>query len=81
MGRVGSSDKAERSWIHLVSSGVYQLIPSVFVHRLRDADAAIRTDCLKELGVWIETYPSTYGDEEYLGYFTRGCNDPVCLLS
>lgn len=54
-----------------------KLTASVFVHRLRDSDSAIRTDCLKELGVWIEAYPSKYGDEEYLGYFTRGCNDPV----
>jgi cohesin complex subunit SA-1/2 len=36
---------------------------------------------LKELGVWIETYPSLYGDEVYLGYFIRGCNDPVSAES
>lgn len=53
------------------------LMSSVFVHRLRDSDAAIRTDCLRELGVWIGAYPAMYGDEDFIGYFTRGCNDPV----
>ena len=56
------------------------LIRSVFVHRVRDSDANIRTDCLKELGVWIEAYPSQFGDDQYLGYFIRGCNDPVSLV-
>ena len=49
----------------------------MFVHRVRDADPAIRTDCLKELGVWVKKYPEMYIATAYLTYFTRGCNDPV----
>jgi cohesin complex subunit SA-1/2 len=49
----------------------------VCVHRVRDSDAAIRTDCFRELGVWIRTYPSLFGDDVYLGYLAKGCNDQV----
>lgn len=57
--------------------GEDKLTRSVFVHRVRDSDAAIRTDCLKELGVWVKAYPEKFVDRQYLNYFSRGCNDPV----
>lgn len=47
----------------------------MFVHRVRDADPNIRTDCLRELGVWAKKYPDYYVSTSYLSYFTRGCND------
>ncbi|WVR08439.1 hypothetical protein IAU60_005494 [Kwoniella sp. DSM 27419] len=47
----------------------------MFVHRVRDADPAIRTDCLRELGVWVKEYPEYYVQTSFLTYFTRGCND------
>ncbi len=50
------------------------------IHRVRDADPAIRTDCLKELGVWVKKYPEKYIATTYLTYFSRGCNDPVSSL-
>lgn len=50
---------------------------SAFVHRVRDADPTIRTDCLRELGQWVKKYPEHYVSTGYLNYFTRGCNDPV----
>lgn len=53
------------------------LTRSMFVHRVRDADPAIRTECLRELGVWAKKYGQMYIDIQYLNYFTRGCNDPV----
>ncbi|ORY35894.1 hypothetical protein BCR39DRAFT_512886 [Naematelia encephala] len=49
---------------------------TVLVHRVRDADPLIRTDCLKELGVWVKKYPSAYIDSAHLSYLVRGCNDP-----
>ncbi|EIW69874.1 hypothetical protein TREMEDRAFT_68341 [Tremella mesenterica DSM 1558] len=53
-----------------------EIFDVLFVHRSRDADPAIRTDCLKELGVWVKKYPEEYVSSSYLVYFTRGCNDP-----
>lgn len=49
----------------------------MFVHRVRDSDAAIRQDCLKELGVWVRTYSEKFMTGAFLVYFSRGCNDPV----
>lgn len=48
----------------------------MFVHRVRDADPAIRTDCLRELGVWVKKFPEKYVSTSYLNYFVRGTNDP-----
>ncbi|KAK4687910.1 cohesin complex subunit SA-1/2, partial [Tremellales sp. Uapishka_1] len=53
-----------------------EIVDAMFVHRVRDADPAIRTDCLKELGVWLKKYPEEYVKNKYFGYLTRGCNDP-----
>ena len=50
----------------------------LFVHRVRDADPNIRTDCLKELGVWVRKYPDLYTGNSFLQYLSRGTNDPVC---
>lgn len=48
----------------------------MFVHRVRDADPAIRADCLRELGVWVKKFPEKYVSTGYLNYFVRGTNDP-----
>ncbi|OXG45753.1 cohesin complex subunit SA-1/2 [Cryptococcus neoformans Bt120] len=52
-----------------------EIFDVMFVHRVRDADPNIRTDCLRELGVWAKKYPDYYVSTSYLSYFTRGCND------
>ncbi|WWC92113.1 uncharacterized protein L201_007067 [Kwoniella dendrophila CBS 6074] len=52
-----------------------EIFDVMFVHRVRDADPAIRTDCLRELGVWTKRYPEYYVATSYLTYFTKGCND------
>jgi cohesin complex subunit SA-1/2 len=54
-----------------------KLTSSLFVHRVRDADPNIRTDCLKELGVWVRKYPDLYTGNSFLQYLSRGTNDPV----
>ena len=41
---------------------------SVFVHRYRDIDAKIRSDCVRELGSWILTLPDLFFDGSYLRY-------------
>ncbi|KAK3045717.1 hypothetical protein LTS18_013614, partial [Coniosporium uncinatum] len=41
---------------------------TVFVHRYRDIDPRIRTDCVQALSDWIETYPDVFFESEYLRY-------------
>lgn len=50
----------------------------MFVHRVRDADPHIRTDCLKELGIWVKKYPELYA--QHLMYLSKGVSDPVSPL-
>ncbi|ORX93238.1 hypothetical protein K493DRAFT_338370 [Basidiobolus meristosporus CBS 931.73] len=40
----------------------------VFVHRYRDVDPILRTECVKELGNWISRYPDHFMDGTYLRY-------------
>ncbi|KND00360.1 uncharacterized protein SPPG_04684 [Spizellomyces punctatus DAOM BR117] len=44
------------------------LFDSVFVHRYRDSDPVIRTECIRELGLWIMRFPDMYLDPQYLRY-------------
>jgi cohesin complex subunit SA-1/2 len=48
---------------------------SVFVHRVRDTDPAIRTDCIRELGVWAKRYPEMYMKNTFHSHFFRSTND------
>jgi cohesin complex subunit SA-1/2 len=41
---------------------------TVFVHRYRDVDPKIRTDCVEALGQWIQILPSIFFDGQYLRY-------------
>lgn len=43
-------------------------LDSVYQHRYRDADAAIRADCTLELGQWIKTVPEVFMKNEYTRY-------------
>lgn len=40
----------------------------VFVHRYRDIDARIRTECVEALGSWIWILPTVFMEPEYLRY-------------
>lgn len=53
---------------------------SVFVHRCRDVEAIIRTECIKHLGEWMEQYPSYFLDNNYLRYIGWLLNDKVSLF-
>ncbi|KAI8594100.1 hypothetical protein BDZ88DRAFT_503197 [Geranomyces variabilis] len=44
------------------------LFDSVFVHRYRDTDPTIRTECIAELGIWIQKFPDAFLDPSYLRY-------------
>ncbi|KAL2017575.1 hypothetical protein VTK56DRAFT_1948 [Thermocarpiscus australiensis] len=41
---------------------------TVFVHRYRDVDAKIRTECVEALGTWIWLLPTSFMEPEYLRY-------------
>ncbi|KAJ3203025.1 hypothetical protein HDU67_010437, partial [Dinochytrium kinnereticum] len=41
---------------------------SAFMHRYRDTEPLIRSECIKELGEWIFIFPDTYLDSQYLRY-------------
>ncbi|PYH91706.1 hypothetical protein BO71DRAFT_432598 [Aspergillus ellipticus CBS 707.79] len=41
----------------------------VFVHRYRDVDPVIRTECMSALGRWMRTYREHFFEGQYLRYF------------
>lgn len=41
---------------------------TVFVHRYRDVDSAIRAECMEALGRWIRTYREVFLEGQYLRY-------------
>lgn len=51
------------------------IFSSVFVHRSRDHDAAIRADCVHELGVWFTKHPSYFLEAGFLPYLGKTLSD------
>lgn len=49
----------------------------VFVHRYRDIDARIRTECVEALGSWIFVLPTVFMEPEYLRYLGWLLSDVV----
>lgn len=50
---------------------------SVFVHRFRDVDHRIRTECVHELGLWMQRLPQIYFDAAHLRYMGWALSDSV----
>ena len=50
---------------------------SVFVHRFRDVDHRIRTECVHELGLWMQRLPQVYFDAAHLRYMGWALSDSV----
>ncbi|KAK3328002.1 hypothetical protein B0T19DRAFT_180009 [Cercophora scortea] len=50
---------------------------TVFVHRYRDIDAKIRTECVEALGSWIWQLPTVFMEPEYLRYLGWMLSDVV----
>src|SRR5271156_4579578 len=53
---------------------------SVFVHRFRDVDYRIRTECVHELGLWMQKLPQMYFDGAHLRYMGSALSDSVSPL-
>ncbi|EKG16453.1 Armadillo-like helical [Macrophomina phaseolina MS6] len=54
----------------------------VFIHRYRDVDPRIRTECVTGLGNWIMTYPDMFFDGQhirYLGWILSDVNSSTRL--
>ncbi len=47
---------------------INEFINSVFVHRFRDFDAGIRSECVEALGSWMKKYPTPYLQSSYFRY-------------
>lgn len=54
---------------------------SVFVHRYRDSEAIIRTECVKSLGSWMKTHPDHYLEGNYLRYVGWVLSDEVSITT
>lgn len=52
----------------LLETTIKDFFDTVFVHRYRDVDPKIRTDCVQALGNWITEMPSIFFDGSYLRY-------------
>ncbi|KAI1776228.1 STAG-domain-containing protein [Hypoxylon cercidicola] len=51
-----------------IDGKVKDLFDIVFVHRYRDIDQKIRSECIEALGTWVCTLPTVYMAPEYLRY-------------
>ncbi|KAI1439823.1 STAG-domain-containing protein [Annulohypoxylon stygium] len=51
-----------------VDEKVKELFDVIFIHRYRDIDPKIRSECVEALGTWILTLPTVYMAPEYLRY-------------
>lgn len=54
--------------IGFVKAAMNDFFDSVFVHRYRDVDPRIRSDCIHALGLWMVKLPSIFFDGTYLRY-------------
>ena len=53
------------------------IFDAVFIHRYRDAEPAIRIECIRSLGVFMRTLPTYWLEGSYLRYFGWMLTDTV----
>ena len=63
--------------LEFVMTEIKDFFDSVYVHRYRDIDARIRTECIEGMGSWIKTLPSEFLDGNYLRYMGWLLSDEV----
>lgn len=62
------------------SEEIQSFFDTVFVHRYRDVDPKIRTECVEALGTWIGILPNVFlepGYLRYLGWMLSDTNAPT----
>ncbi|WFD25032.1 cohesin complex subunit [Malassezia equina] len=52
------------------------LVNQVFSPRSRDFDAAIRLDCMEQLGTWMKSFPTQYLQSFYFRHIGTALSDP-----
>lgn len=70
------------SYRGVCSEAIQSYFDTVFVHRYRDVDAKIRTDCVEALGSWIWNLPTVFLEPnylKYLGWMLSDVNAPTRL--
>ena len=51
-----------------VENYIQEITDGVFIHRYRDVEPVIRSECVKALGNWMKTWPSHFLEGNYLRY-------------
>lgn len=62
------------------SEAIQSFFDTVFVHRYRDVDPRVRTECIEALGTWIWLLPTVFmepGYLRYLGWMLSDTNAPT----
>lgn len=52
----------------VVEAAIQSFFDVIFVHRYRDVEPKVRTECVEALGYWILTLPTVFLDPTYLRY-------------
>ncbi|CAJ0899220.1 10640_t:CDS:10 [Entrophospora sp. SA101] len=52
----------------IINSYIQGFFDSVFMHRYRDVEPVIRSECIKELGVWVIKHPDYFLNDTYIRY-------------
>ncbi|KAL8715367.1 MAG: hypothetical protein Q9220_000700 [cf. Caloplaca sp. 1 TL-2023] len=60
----------------LVDHMMEDIFSAVYMHRYRDVDPKVRTDCVTALGDWITTAPEKFFTSNYLRYLGWVVSDP-----
>lgn len=47
---------------------ILEIFQTIFIHRYRDVCGDIRFDCIKHLGIWMQTFPEMFFDVIYMRY-------------
>ena len=62
--------------------GLFSIVSShsVFIHRYRDAEPAIRSECIRALGLWMKKHPDHFLEGNHLRYVGWVLTDVVSGL-
>lgn len=63
--------------IELCENTIKDFFDTVFVHRYRDVDAKVRTDCVEALGEWMVISQKMFIEGTYLRYLGWMLSDPI----
>jgi cohesin complex subunit SA-1/2 len=69
--------KEQEGQLEVLNGLMESTYDSVFVHRFRDVDHRIRTECVHELGLWMQKLPQVYFDGSHLRYMGWALSDAV----